>query len=162
MHIIRDNREQRGFSFAAFPEVTVEDGTLLSGDYSLKGLESRIAIERKSLDDLIMSISRDRDRFCRELDRAKGLESFVILCEGRWSDLVHGRYKSKMNPASAVSTVAAIMARRGVPVFFAESREQAEQFVVKLLRMYLTGKEREAQAIQQALTDNGTGSKMLS
>lgn len=155
MIIVRDSREQRGFDFlSCSADLSVEDGTLQSGDYSLKGFENKVSVERKSLADLIMSISTDRDRFLRELDRAKGLESFCIVCEGSWSDLTQGRYRSRMAPAAASATCAAIMSRYHIPIHFAGSREAAELFTAQFLRQYLKGKMHEMDAVKVALADN--------
>ena len=158
MVIITDTREQRPFSFlGAAADVAVEVGALPCGDYSLKGLETKCAVERKSLSDLIQSISGERDRFFRELDRARGLEAFAIVCEGSWDDLVQGRYRSKMGAAAAAATVTAIMARYGVPVFFAGSKALAERFTVLFLRQYLRGKQHEVEAVKAAMADNAAG-----
>jgi len=155
MVIICDTREQRPFRFLqCAADVTVKAGTLQCGDYSLQGMENRVAIERKSLSDLLQSISRERDRFLKELDRAKGLEAFAIVVEAYWDDIVHGNYRSNMTPAAASATVAAIMARYKIPVFFAGSRDMAERFAVLFLRQYLRGKEHDADAVRQALAEH--------
>ena len=47
--IIQDTREQAPYTFACItPPPLVEVATLASGDYSIKGLEDKVAIERKS------------------------------------------------------------------------------------------------------------------
>ena len=61
--IVIDTREQAPWTFnkglvverfgAAFP---TEVGTLDTGDYSVRGLEDRVRIERKSLDDFVRSV----------------------------------------------------------------------------------------------------------
>lgn len=67
MVVIIDTREQRPWSFP--PDVKIEVGTLKTGDYALKGDESKFAIERKSGDDFLGTISTGWPRFCRELKR---------------------------------------------------------------------------------------------
>ena len=67
MVIVIDTREQRPWSFP--PDVAVEVGTLKTGDYALKGDEDNFAIERKSGDDFLGTISTGWPRFCRELKR---------------------------------------------------------------------------------------------
>jgi len=47
---ICDTREQRPLNLAPLQVVT---GTLATGDYSVQGLENIVAIERKSLSDLL-------------------------------------------------------------------------------------------------------------
>ena len=54
MKIIIDSREQRPFDFLSQNgDIETERGTLDTGDYSVAGLESRVAVERKSLADLV-------------------------------------------------------------------------------------------------------------
>jgi ERCC4-type nuclease len=49
MRIIRDTREQSPFHFqdSRFDGVEVIEGALTTGDYSIAGLESRVAVERE-------------------------------------------------------------------------------------------------------------------
>ena len=80
MVIIIDTREQRPWSF---PEnVTVEVGTLRTGDYALKG-DDHFAVERKSADDFAGTLSTGWHRFCRELNRMDeaGFPAKVIIVE---------------------------------------------------------------------------------
>ena len=57
---IIDSREQNPLDVSPLQAIT---GTLVTGDYSIQGLESVIAIERKSLDDLLGCCGRERKRF---------------------------------------------------------------------------------------------------
>ena len=63
---IVDTREQLPLNL---DPLRTEPATLPTGDYSLKGLEHHVCIERKSLDDLLGCVGRDRERFERELHR---------------------------------------------------------------------------------------------
>lgn len=73
MKIIIDTREQRPFAFLGQNgDIETERGTLSLGDYSLAGLTDRVAVERKSLADLVMCLGKERERFQRELMRAAG------------------------------------------------------------------------------------------
>ena len=75
MKIIVDTREQLPSHFTTFECIAVP-GTLVTGDYSLAGLEDRCSVERKGLDDLLSRLIGDgRQRFERELARARGLAS---------------------------------------------------------------------------------------
>lgn len=161
MHIVIDNREQCPFQFEgdAYPLTRVDFGTLLTGDYSLHGMTDRVGIERKSLADLVTCLGRERDRFERELKRARGLECFVVVCEGSWLELLQGRYNSKLKPLSAVQSVAAFMARFGIPFFFAETRRAAEYLTWSILRQYVQGKYYELKAVGNAVQDQ-TGHKL--
>ncbi len=78
MKILIDSREQNPFTFQGrhYGGVEIEAASLQTGDYSLAGLQDRIAIERKSLADLVACLGRERGRFERELTRAAALEVF--------------------------------------------------------------------------------------
>ena len=52
LRVVCDSREQQPYTFAGFPAV-VEVAGLEAGDYSLAGFERRVAIERKSIQDLV-------------------------------------------------------------------------------------------------------------
>lgn len=155
MEIIIDRREQKPFAFEgeAYPNTTTSPGTLAVGDYSVRGLENAVAIERKSLSDLIGCLGVGRDRFKREIMRGRGLEFFAVVVEGRWRDLVKGKYKSKLTPQSAVQSVASFMARTRTPFFFSETRLGAEHITWSLLRQYIQGKSYEWQAVAKAMEE---------
>lgn len=142
MKIIVDSREQRPFTFSRFPGVEVVTGTLATGDYSLPGLETLAAIERKSLADLVGCLTGERDRFERELARLSAFELRAVVVEASWSDLEAGRYRSRMNPHAAAQSVLTFQVRHRVPFMFAGSREGAETIAHGLLAKYL----REIQA----------------
>ncbi len=91
--IVVDSREQLPFSFkghTCYEGTTVTTGTLNTGDYSLEGLTSFVAVERKSLPDLVMCLGKERERFVRELERGRALDAFAVICEGDLYSLVHG------------------------------------------------------------------------
>ena len=67
---IIDSREQLPLDLAPLQTVP---GTLTTGDYSVKGLESIVAIERKSLSDLLSCIGTSRERFDKEIHAIIGL-----------------------------------------------------------------------------------------
>lgn len=71
--IVIDTREQK--PLALLNKVT---GTLKFGDYALDGNNS-ICFERKSLSDLVGTLGKGYERFCRELQRAKEAGSYLIV-----------------------------------------------------------------------------------
>lgn len=117
MKIIVDSREQTPFAFRHERyAVEVEAGALTVGDYSLAGLEDRVAVERKNLPDLVMCLGRERERFEWELQRGRALDAFAVVVEAGWADLAGGRYRSRLNPHAACQSVAAFMVRYGAPL----------------------------------------------
>ncbi|MCL2012618.1 MAG: hypothetical protein FWG75_07530 [Cystobacterineae bacterium] len=67
--ILIDTREQCGFTFKheRYTGTEVEVGTLDTGDYSLVGLTDRVAVERKSLADLVACLGRERYSACQSV-----------------------------------------------------------------------------------------------
>lgn len=153
MKIVIDSREKTPFNFLKDFDISVEFRTLPTGDYSLPGMEHLVAVERKSLPDLTRCLGTDRARFERELLRAAALESFCVVVEADWRSLEDGRYQGQLDPGAACASVAAFMARYGVPFFFAGSRQRAEAFTALFLRQYLKGKAKEADAIRKAMVE---------
>ena len=63
MLIVVDSREQCPFPFAHERYgAKTKQGALTVGDYSLAGLEDKVAVERKSLPDLVACLGRERER----------------------------------------------------------------------------------------------------
>ena len=155
MRIVTDNREQLAYTFELpvylRAGVTIERGYLPTGDYSLAGMESMVAVERKSLPDLMACMGRERKRFMAEMERARGLEAFAVIAETDWKDIASGNYRAQVRPQSALATLAAIMARYHIPVIFAGSRRAGEYACWSFLRQFAKGKEMESKAILQAL-----------
>ncbi len=153
MKIVCDSREQKGYRFEGYEGVEVIRGTLPQGDYSLVGLENHCSIERKSLSDLTVCLGRDRERFFREMYRARGMEFFAVVVESTFLALANGEYLSRISPKSAVATVCAIMARMNIPFIFAGSRDAAEGLTHVLLRQYLRGALHKAKVLQAAMNE---------
>ncbi len=127
---IIDTREQEPFDLAP---LQMESGTLSTGDYSAKGFESHICIERKSMDDLVGCITSGRERFERELMRMKAYPCRAVVIEGSWSHLAAGKYRSRLIPKSATHTICSWVGRFGVPFQFCGGRALAEEFCSQMI-----------------------------
>lgn len=152
MRVIVDSREQVPFAFSGprYEGVTVEVGTLTVGDYLLAGLTDKVAVERKSLPDLVACLGRERERFERELQRGAALDAFAVVVEASWADLAGGKYRSKLQPHAACQSVLAFAGRYRLPFLFAGSRAAAEYVAWGFLRQYLEGARRRWAAIVKA------------
>ena len=102
--VVIDRREKNAWRFENLPS---ESGTLATGDYSISGLTHLVAIERKSLPDLLACIGRERDRFKRELQRLRAYRFRCLVIEASYADLERGEWRSKIQPASVLGTLAA-------------------------------------------------------
>lgn len=150
MKILIDTREQLPYRF----ETPSETGTISTGDYSLVGAECLIAIERKTTNDLINCLTKDRARFEQELHRGRALDYFALVIEASLKDLAVGRYKSNMNPKSAVQSLIAFSVRYNLPVFFAENREYGARLTESILLKYARELERRLKGITTGETVN--------
>ena len=134
MRVIVDTREQTPWTFE---EQSIEcvRAKLDAGDYSLPGLELRVAIERKSLDDWTGTVLRDRARFYRELERLRAYDFRCVIVEAGVREIMAGRYKSGARPSSIMGFVAEVTVCQSVPVYLAGSRAEAQVLAGAFLRM---------------------------
>ena len=89
--ILIDSREQNPHTFQGY-EVEVESAALPVGDYSLPGFTDIVAIERKSLEDMVSCLmGSNRERFERELARARHYELFTVVVEAPLSGCIPGQ-----------------------------------------------------------------------
>jgi ERCC4-type nuclease len=123
--IITDSREQQPLRFTRYPS---EIAGLTTGDYSVKGFESDFAVERKALDDLLHSITTERERFMREVDRLRGYDFARLLIVGTEAQVMARAYRSRMEPKSVLASLLGIEAR-GLPVAWARCPEVAANMV---------------------------------
>lgn len=131
--IIIDTREQKPFLFRG---VDTEIKKLDTGDYSVSGLEDRICVERKTINDFVGTVTRGWSRFERELERMSKMESTCIVVEGSLEDITCQRYHApRVSPPSIWGSALKITVKYNVPVFFCGSRRAAERWALGWLRM---------------------------
>ncbi len=138
-----DTREQLPLDLSPLQTVA---GTLATGDYSVQGLEHVVAIERKSLPDLLGCIGRDRERFEREVQRLLAYPCRAIVVESTWPEIEAGGWRSKVTPKAAVGSVLGWIAA-GVPVVMCGDHERAGRCVSRLLFTAARRRWREARAL---------------
>lgn len=151
MKIVVDNREKRPFTFEGFSDIEIVEGRLVTGDYSIFGAESCVAVERKSMNDLALSLGCNRERFKRELERSRALQSFAVVVEGSYDDVVQGRYASQLSPKSGISSLMAFASRLGISFLFAGSRANAEHATATFLWQYQNGEIKRLRSLEKAM-----------
>lgn len=134
MRIVVDTREQLPWTFEGQP-VTMVRAKLPAGDYSVVGLEHRVAIERKSLDDWTGTVLRDRARFYRELELLRSYDFRCVIIEAGIREIVMGKQKSLVRPEAVLGFIAEVVVAQSVPVYLAGSRAEAQLLAGALLRM---------------------------
>lgn len=120
--LITDSREKEPLTFRNLPSLI---GTLQSGDYSIQGLEHLFAIERKSIPDLVQSVTTSRARFERELHRLRGFQFARVLIVGDQSDIIEHNYRSQAKPKAVLHSVYAFECRYNIPFLFCRDAKQA-------------------------------------
>lgn len=150
-----DTREQRPYRFARS-----EVRRLETGDYSVVGLEDRVAIERKSLPDAYGCIGHDRERFQRELERLAVLDYAAIVIESSLRGFLQPPPFSKLHPRSALCSVLAWSVRYRIPVFFADDREHGAALTYRLLQYFVRYRGAVAEAQPAAETNAGATASM--
>ncbi len=133
---IIDTREQRPWSLAP---LKTKSGTLQTGDYSIMGLEHEIAVERKSLDDLLGCVGQERERFDKEIIRLRSYPCRAVIVEASWAQLEGGQYRSQVKPSAALGSVMGWIAL-GIPFIFAGDSARASTYAGRL--MYIAARRR--------------------
>lgn len=157
--VIIDTREQAPWHFSGIssggktlivPLITGE--SLPTGDYSVRGCESRLLIERKSLSDAYGSIGSGRERFEREMERMAAMISGAnllgenaaahVVVESAWDH--EPPTSTRVSVEAMRGTVAAWSQRYGVHWWFPGSRREAELWAFRLMSQWW--KDEQAQS----------------
>ncbi len=133
---IVDTREQTPVNLSPLQSIR---GTLATGDYSLVGLDSVVAIERKSLGDLLGCIGGSRERFEREIRRLLAYPARGVVVECSWSDIQRGGWRSEVTPAAAVGSILGWQLA-GVPFLFVGDHAAAGRTIGRML--YIVARRR--------------------
>ena len=120
-----DSREQLPLDLSPLSTIVA---TLTTGDYSVQGLEHVVAIERKSLGDLLSCVGTDRERFDREVQRLLAFQTRALVIESTWPELEAGHWRSKVNSKSVTGSLLGWMAA-GLPVVLCGDHERAGRYV---------------------------------
>jgi ERCC4-type nuclease len=126
--IVIDTREQEPYSFDPRLAGAVRRA-LPAGDYSVEGLEERVAVERKTLDDFVSTVIHGRQRFREELRKLAGYRAACIVVEAGVADMLLQRYRGEAHPNAVLGSALSLILDFGVPVFFCGNRQAACQFV---------------------------------
>lgn len=158
--IISDTREQRPYIFA-MPLKRTERlslqiqhcrGCLPSGDYSIHGHETTVAVERKSLADLFSTLGQGRRRFQNELERLSQYKISAVVVEAEWGTIFrHPPSRSRLNPKTIFFSVLAWIHRfPQIHWMFVDGRSFGEAATALFLDRYWR-ENCEGKAAEQAM-----------
>ena len=146
--VVIDSREQLPYAFRCIKGdfrtghapllVNTVIAGLPSGDYSLVGLEGRIAVERKSLEDAFGTFGRGRRRFELELERLSAFDFAAVVVEATWEMILCDPPMSrKLTPKTIFRSVIAWQQRfTKVHWWMVGSRNLAERVTFRILERY--------------------------
>ena len=157
-----DTREQLPYKWRG---VTCQDSTLQAGDYSVVGLESVVAVERKSLADFYGCLADGRERFENSLHRLAAIRYPLVVVECTTEDLLQpytyassgGEQTSEVQPLTAQNSLLSWQARYRIPFLPCGSRAGGARFTLQHLdliwRMHRDGETGEHAGIELARGD---------
>lgn len=134
--IIVDSREKEPFRFRASATLEgTETAKLDAGDYSIKGMEDLISVERKqSVTELAGNFGRNRARFEREMERMQDVKFRYVIVEDHWSSLNGKLVKySKMSAKAVFESITTFELKYGIHFIFAGNKKQAQAITRSLL-----------------------------
>ncbi len=138
-----DTREQLPLDLSPLQTV---GGTLSTGDYSVRGLEHVVAIERKNLSDFLGCIGQHRERFDREVQRLLAYPVRTLVVEASWQAIEAGEWRSQVTPAAALGSLLGWIAQ-GLPVIMAGDHARAGRYASRLLYTAARRRYRELRSL---------------
>lgn len=138
-----DTREQRPLDLSPMQMVP---GTLATGDYSVKGLEHVVSVERKSLPDLLACVGQERERFDREVQRLLAYPTRALVVEATWQDIEAGNWQSRVSAAAALGSLLGWVAM-GLPIIMSGDHKRAGTYVSRILYIAARRRWREARGL---------------
>jgi len=89
--VIKDTREKDGYFFKEYDRcegMVVE--TMKTGDYTLKGMEDTLCIERKaSTAEIAMNLGKKKKPFQAEMERMQDFKYAFVVCEFSLDDIIN-------------------------------------------------------------------------
>jgi hypothetical protein len=136
--IIQDSREQTPLELKKSKVKKLD-----YGDYAIGGkFDKGINVERKSLQDFCSTLSKGYDRFCREIDRAKADNAYlVVLVEDDINKALSFDHDFRLRyaqttPSHVFNKLRRILAKYdNIQFVFAKGRDEAARVLVKLFEL---------------------------
>lgn len=131
--LVKDQQEKKDL-FKPAPWIVTQH--LKTGDYSIKGFEEMITIERKSIVDLHGTLGGGRKRFERELERMKKMKWYGMMIEGCEDNVLRKQTYSQMS-VNQIYHALSSFELRGLHIYYAKKRQDAREWILsRLTRFY--------------------------
>lgn len=146
-----DSREQLPLDVQGFPTEVVG---LPVGDYGVKGFSDwtnpQFIVERKSLSDLISSLTSGRERFDREVLKLRQFGFRALLIEAVVGECEFAQYRSSVKPATIFQSLAAYQVRTNLHVLWCGSHQGAARQLEMLVRQFTRGITKDFRRLENA------------
>lgn len=142
--VLIDTREKAPFAFSRFPNWIAGERRqkLDAGDYSIQGMENVLALERKSLSDLITTLMHQRPRFFKMCEQLAQHRWRALLVEASYEDIkspYDEEYNTQAHPNAVSGTLDALEARFSIPVIYtSQCRPLSEEKAASWLSKHFT------------------------
>lgn len=132
--LVIDTREQRPLFTAHPPKglIMVRD-TLAHGDYSIRGLETKVAVERKGITDLVSYMTTERKRTKAKLEAMEPLGFKALVVESYWDDLFLPKFYSTVSPEVIRQSLVSFEVKFKLNLFVHPIREEIERWILDRL-----------------------------
>lgn len=133
-YLIVDTREQLPLFTNPIEGLEIIRRKVDYGDYTIKGFEEYVAIERKQMSDLYSYVGKEREKTIvkmKQFEKMVQANGFVALViEASEEEVYSGYGYSKVSPEAVRQSLASFRVRFGVHIYMNESREAIERFVL--------------------------------
>lgn len=141
--VLVDTREKTPFDFGQFSNWIgeVRRCKLSVGDYSVQGMEKILALERKTLSDLVTTLIHERPRFFKMCEKLSQYRWRALIIEASYED-IKSPYDDDFtvaHPNAVSGTLDALEARFGIPVIYTSLyRSLAEEKAASWISKHFT------------------------
>jgi DNA excision repair protein ERCC-4 len=154
--IVIDSAEHMGYKFEGFTNWFF--GTIRKrlpvGDYTLLGMEDEVAVERKTIQDLVNSIIQDRRDFIEKCQKLSTFKKKCLVIEGSLSSIKTPYEDSRAHPNAVLGSLLAAQERWDIPVYFLDDFLLAEEFVASMLSKYHAYRWLEMNGFEKCLIED--------
>lgn len=137
MIILQDTREQAPL-FTRLPKgLTVCSATLKVGDYTIRGLEDKIAVERKQISDLIPYCTSDHVATKAKMLKLEKMEWAGLIIEARESEVSQRYHFSQASPESIRQALASFSVKHRVHIYIGDREHITRWMIDRFIKFWL-------------------------
>lgn len=143
--IIQDTKEKIPWDFSIHKDVKQIKHAMKTGDYTVRGMEHLLCIERKrSTAEIAMNLGQKIKQFTAECDRMQGFAYRYIICEfplfnilefPKGSTIPRSRWRyMRINGKFLHKTLMGLSETYNIPVVFTNSSIEAQELALSIMR----------------------------